>query len=67
MVLSLTRQIIFFIPLLLILPRFMGIDGIIYTGPIADGLAAAVTITIGFLELRQPKYSRDEELPVTAG
>ncbi len=66
MVLSLTRQIIFFIPLLLILPRFMGIDGIIYTGPIADGLAAAVTITIGFLELRQPKYSRDEELPVTA-
>ena len=33
--LSLTRQILFFIPFLLILPLFFGIDGIIYTGPTA--------------------------------
>ena len=30
--LSLTRQIIFLIPLILILPRFMGLDGILYAG-----------------------------------
>ena len=34
--LSLTRQILFLLPLLIILPLFMGIDGIMYSGPIAD-------------------------------
>jgi hypothetical protein len=41
---------------LLIMPRFFGIDGIIFTGPIADSLAAAVTITMGFIELKKPHY-----------
>lgn len=50
--LSLTRQVFFFIPLLLILPRFMGIDGVIYTGPISDFLAAMVTIFMAFMEFR---------------
>lgn len=40
--LSLTRQIIFLLPLLVIFPRFMGIDGIMYAGPIADLLAASI-------------------------
>ncbi|MDE5584071.1 MAG: MATE family efflux transporter [Ruminococcus sp.] len=48
--LSLTRQIIFFIPFLLILPKFMGIDGIVYTGPIADFLSAIVAIVMAFYE-----------------
>lgn len=56
MFLSLTRQIIFFIPLLLIMPRFFGIDGIIFSGPIADGLAAVLTITCGFIELKKKHY-----------
>ena len=30
----LTRQILFFLPLVIILPRFMGIDGIIFAGPL---------------------------------
>lgn len=51
--LSLTRQIIFFVPLLLILPLFMGIEGCIYVGPIADFLAAMVTILMAFLEFRK--------------
>ncbi len=38
--LSLTRQIIFFLPLLIILPIFMGIDGVMYSAPVADGIAA---------------------------
>ena len=42
--LSLTRQIIFFIPILLILPVFMGLNGILYTGPIADLLSAVIAI-----------------------
>lgn len=41
--LSLTRQIIFLLPLLVILPLFLGIDGIMYAGPIADCLAAVIS------------------------
>ena len=40
--LSMTRQIIFFVPFLIILPLKFGIDGIVYTGPIADLLSAIV-------------------------
>ena len=41
MFISLTRQIIFFLPALIILPMIFGIDGILYVAPIADVLAAA--------------------------
>lgn len=40
--LSLTRQMIFLLPLLIIFPGFLGIDGIMYAGPIADFMAAVV-------------------------
>ncbi len=53
--LSLTRQIIFFLPLLIILPVFFGIDGIIYTGPVADLLSAAVTIGMALFEFKAMK------------
>ncbi len=39
---SLTRQILFLLPLIVIFPLFMGIDGVMYAGPIADGAAAIV-------------------------
>lgn len=42
--LSLTRQIIFLLPLLFGLPARMGIDGILYAGPIADFMALITTI-----------------------
>lgn len=42
--LSLTRQILFFMPPLLLLPLFFGIDGILFAGPIADLLSAIVTV-----------------------
>lgn len=41
--LSLTRQIIFLLPLLIILPIFMGIDGVMYSAPVADGIAAVLS------------------------
>ena len=41
--LSLTRRIIFLLPFMIGLPLIMGIDGIMYSGPIADLLAAAVS------------------------
>lgn len=50
--LSLTRQILFLLPLLVVLPLFLGIDGILYAGPAADGLAAVVTVAMAAVELR---------------
>jgi Na+-driven multidrug efflux pump len=58
MFLSLTRQILFLLPLLLILPKFFGIDGILYAGPIADGMAGAVAIGMIVWELRKPIYRK---------
>lgn len=54
--LSLTRQILFLLPLLIIFPLFMGIDGIMYAGPIADLLAAVVTLIMIIRELRREEY-----------
>ena len=51
--LSLTRQILFLLPLLIVLPRFMGIDGIMYSGPVADFIAAVVAIAMAVSELRK--------------
>lgn len=50
--LSLTRQIIFFIPCLVIFPLYFQIDGIIYTGPVADLLSAVVAISMAMYEFR---------------
>lgn len=56
MFLSLTRQIIFLLPLILLLPRFIGIDGILYAGPAADGLAGLVALIMIVKELSQSHY-----------
>lgn len=50
--LSLTRQILFLLPLMLILPRFMGIEGVLFAGPTADFLAAVVTVIMAYFEFR---------------
>ena len=54
--LSLTRQIIYLLPLIIILPLFFGIDGIIFAGPAADLIAAItclITISIEFKNMKQ--------------
>jgi putative MATE family efflux protein len=57
-VLSLSRQILLFIPLLLILPHFWGIDGIWRAAPIADILSVLLTVVLIYREIkRMPKPS----------
>ena len=55
MIVSLTRQILFLLPLILILPVFMGIDGVMYAGPIADLAAAVITIWFVFRQFQDMK------------
>ena len=55
MLISMTRQLLFLLPLVLLLPRIWGVDGVMIAGPIADGVAAAVAL---FLVLREMKRIR---------
>ena len=53
---SLIRDIICFIPLICTMPLFMGIDGILWSAPIADLIAMAVTVALTvayFVKLRK--------------
>ena len=50
--LSLTRQIIFFMPLLILLPMAFAIDGITYAGPVADVLSAVVAVIMAIGEFK---------------
>ena len=50
--LSLTRNVLFFLPIMLILPLFMGINGIIFTGPVSDFLSAIVAVGMAAWEFK---------------
>ena len=53
--LALTRQIVCLLPLILVLPIFMGLDGILYSGPAADAIAAGLSI---WMISREMKHMR---------
>lgn len=53
MFLSLSRQLIILVPMLLILPNFLGLDGVWTSGPIADGASSVMTGLFLFYELKK--------------
>jgi Na+-driven multidrug efflux pump len=61
MLMSLTRQVLFLVPLILILPIFYGIDGIMYAGPIADVAAALLGGYLIRKELKNMKQLEAQE------
>ena len=61
LLLSMTRQVIFLIPLVLILPLFFGLDGILFAGPTADGIAFIVTICLIAGEIKKMKQMETEQ------
>lgn len=52
MFLSLTRQFLFLLPLILLLPLIAQIDGLLFAGPIADLMAFFVTLVFVILEFK---------------
>ena len=54
-IMSLTRQVIFLLPLVVIFPIFMGIDGVMYAGPIADTAAFILAVVFARRELGKMK------------
>ena len=59
-ILSLSRQIGFLVPAMLILPKFFGIEGLLYAGPTADRLAFILAIILVTIEVRKIKGMKKE-------
>ena len=63
-ILSLSRQIVFLIPALIILGNVFGIGGILYAGPLADGLAFILAVAFLALEIRSLNKNQIQETVV---
>lgn len=60
--LSLIKQVIFLLPLLIILPRFMGVEGLMFAAPISDLIAFITAITMLLIELKHmPKTTAQQK------
>lgn len=59
LLLSLTRQVFFLIPLILLLPLYFGIFGVLLAGPIADFIAFVVSVLFMRKEFKQLNLQGD--------
>ena len=57
--LSLTRQLLFLVPALLILPKYFGIEGVWYSMPLSD--AASTLTTAAILIYNMKKFKKNEK------
>ena len=60
MILGLLRQVILLIPMIIILPKFLGLDGIWYAQAISDLLSTIITITVLVKELKKYKDFKND-------
>ncbi|MBQ9847727.1 MAG: MATE family efflux transporter [Clostridia bacterium] len=60
-ILSLTRQILLIVPLMIILPLFFGIEGILYAAPITDFISFLLALFLILREFRSEGYPRREK------
>lgn len=59
-ILSIARQGIFFIPVILILPSILGLNGIIFTQPIVDVMTTILTVIFAVKLQRKINYASQE-------
>lgn len=60
-ILSMLRQLIMLIPLIIILPLFFGLDGILYSGPIADISSTVIIVLFTVSEIKKLNEKAAEE------
>ena len=65
MFLSLSRQMIFLLPMLLLLPLFLGVDGIWWAMPISDTIAEIVAVVMMMTYMR--KFKEQHKLLIEHG
>ena len=59
--LTLSRQILFYIPASIILSKFYGVMGVLYAGPVTDGLAFIIAATLLAFETKKLSKAENEE------
>lgn len=64
-ILSLSRQIIFLIPAMIVLSNIYGIMGVLYAGPVADGMAFSLSILLLAVEIKNLKQGKINKKQVT--
>lgn len=60
-ILSISRQVLFLIPAMVILGNIFGLNGVLFSGPVADGLAFVIALVLLVFELRSHSESKVEE------
>lgn len=58
---TLSRQILFYMPAAIILTKYFGIMGVLYAGPVADGLAFIISVTLLNIERKKLEENIDKE------
>ena len=58
MVLSLLRQVIILIPMILILPKFLGLNGVWLSQPTSDIISSTITAIVLIKEIRSYKHNK---------
>ena len=54
-IVTLARQIVFLVPVAVLLPRWIGVTGVLWAGPVADSLAFILAVIFVGYEIRQLK------------
>lgn len=65
--LTLSRQVIILIPAVLILPQYFGFNGILYAGPVSDGLSSMLTAVFLYFEVKRINRLIAEQNAIAGG
>lgn len=61
-IISLSRDIVCFVPIVIILPKFMGIKGVLWAAPIADLIGVIISFILVFIFFRKLDKNDETEL-----
>lgn len=56
--LSLSRQMLFLVPCLVILPKYFGVDGVWYSMPISDSISVVTAVVLIIIQIRKFKQMK---------
>ena len=66
-IVSLTRDIVLFVPLVIILPKYMGVEGALYAAPITDLIGIIITVillVLFFSKLEKEEVASSEKVKI---
>lgn len=67
-VVTLSRQILVLVPATLILPVFLGLDGVLWAGPVADGISFLIALILALFEIKHltNQHAQEQEAALCA-